>query len=904
MKKISSKTEEGQNQKTATLSKKKTSRSGLNLSKSESLKLIHQYEAAHLELKTKYEDLLRAWSSDRFAPDRYLEFFDFAPSGYFTLSKEGNILELNLSGAKMLEKERSKLKNTPFDVFVSKDNRPVFKNFLKKVFSSKSKVSCQLTLRPDGESPQYVRISGVASQNRKHCLLTVINFTEHKYAEEKLRQKESWLAAAQAVAKIGSWETDLSDMKVIWSDETYRIFGIDAEAFASSHPDFLEYVHPEDRKKVDQAFKASFKSLSVNSIEHRIITPDGRVKFIEEHWRIFRDKKGKPIRALGTCQDITERKQTEYLQKVYNERLQSIMQSANDAIISANRKGIITGWNRAAEKIFGYSEKEIMGKDLSILMPPQYTSRYDAGVKWIEQGNAHHIPGRTLELYGLHKNGKEFPVELSLSQWETAGGKFYTGFIRDISFRKKAEEELEEKEFFLRESQKAGKVGSYKTDFVSGFWQSSESLDIIFGIDKSYNRSIAGWLDIVHPDDKQTMDDYLRTEVIGRQQSFNREYRIIRMNDKQVRWVHGIGEVKFDSSGNILIMIGTIQDITKRKKEQEKLVQLSLAMEQSPATVVITDPKGNIQYINPKFTKTTGYTPEETIGKNPRILKSGHTPDEEYKELWQTISSGGEWRGEFSNKKKNGEIYWESALIAPIKNEKGEIINYIATKEDITERKLIEESLIRSEMKFRSLFDTTSDAVMLLNEKGFLDCNQAGLRIFGCKTKEEFLSKKPSDLSPPEQFRGADSMTLSNLNISMALEEGENHFEWICKRVDNKLLFPADILLSRVILDGKPALQAVVRDITERKNAEEKLRTQNKMLLEIASMQSHQVRGPLSSILGLISLINFKDPGNAANIEVLAKLQVSTQAFDKVIHDIVNKTHEIRKSGLKKSSRE
>jgi PAS domain S-box-containing protein len=116
-------------------------------------------------------------------------------------------------------------------------------------------------------------------------------------------------------------------------------------------------------------------------------------------------------------------------------------------------------------------------------------------------------------------------------------------------------------------------------------------------------------------------------------------------------------------------------------------------VEQSPATVVITDTKGNIEYVNPKFTQLTGYTFKETIGKNPRILKSGKTPPEEYKQLWETINSGREWYGEFCNKKKNGELYWESASISPVRNTEGVITHFVGIKEDITKRKKMEETL-------------------------------------------------------------------------------------------------------------------------------------------------------------------------------------------------------------------
>lgn len=136
-----------------------------------------------------------------------------------------------------------------------------------------------------------------------------------------------------------------------------------------------------------------------------------------------------------------------------------------------------------------------------------------------------------------------------------------------------------------------------------------------------------------------------------------------------------------------------LRDITDRKAVEEEIHILSRAVEQSPSVVIITDTKGNIEYANPKFTQLTGYSLPEVVGKNIGILKSGQTSPEEYKQLWKTIVSGGEWHGEFCNKKKNGELYWEAASISPIKNPAGIITHFVAVKEDITERKHMEKEL-------------------------------------------------------------------------------------------------------------------------------------------------------------------------------------------------------------------
>ncbi len=142
--------------------------------------------------------------------------------------------------------------------------------------------------------------------------------------------------------------------------------------------------------------------------------------------------------------------------------------------------------------------------------------------------------------------------------------------------------------------------------------------------------------------------------------------------------------------------------IAEHKQVEDQLRKLSQAIEQSPVIVLITDTKGKIEYVNSRFSQLTGYSLKEVIGKSPSILKSGKTARDVYKKLWNTITSGNEWRGEFCNKKKNGGLYWELASITPMKNSEGDITHFIAAKEDITERKKMEEALLQSE-KLKSI---------------------------------------------------------------------------------------------------------------------------------------------------------------------------------------------------------
>jgi PAS domain S-box-containing protein len=148
-----------------------------------------------------------------------------------------------------------------------------------------------------------------------------------------------------------------------------------------------------------------------------------------------------------------------------------------------------------------------------------------------------------------------------------------------------------------------------------------------------------------------------------------------------------------DKQGKYYGRIWTFRDITIRRRNEEMLRTLSTLVEQSPVAVVITDPRGKISYINRKFTKSTGYSLEEMLGKNPRILNSGYSPREMYVTLWQTVLAGKEWQGEFRNQKKNGEVFWESAVISPIVDETGKITHLVGMKQDITEQRAMESEL-------------------------------------------------------------------------------------------------------------------------------------------------------------------------------------------------------------------
>ncbi len=257
----------------------------------------------------------------------------------------------------------------------------------------------------------------------------------------------------------------------------------------------------------------------------------------------------------------------------------------------------------------------------------------------------------------------------------------------------------------------------------------------------------------------------------------------------------------------------TFFDITERLKSDEKILQLSLAVEQSPVTVVITNLSGDIQYMNQKFFETTGYSYEEAIGKNPRILKTDYTSAEDYKKLWETITAGNEWHGIFHNKKKDNSLFWESVSISPIKNSQGKNTSYIAIKEDITERIKIEEEIKKNQIYTRSLIEASLDSLVTINIEGKItDVNEAMVITTGVP-REELINTHLSDyFTEPDKVREI---------IDSVFQKGSGRDFQLTMKNRNESL--TDVLLNASVYtdekDVTVGVFAAARDITIQKQA-------------------------------------------------------------------------------------
>lgn len=220
-----------------------------------------------------------------------------------------------------------------------------------------------------------------------------------------------------------------------------------------------------------------------------------------------------------------------------------------------------------------------------------------------------------------------------------------------------------------------------------------------YNLDELVPIDVEKWVGYMHEEDLENSDKIIKDHFEGKTEFYDCELRMKHKNGSWI-WCHDRGKVrKWDKDGKPLIMFGLIFDVTERKKSEEEILKLTTAIEQASVSIVMTDEDGNIQYGNPAFEKATGYSLEEALGKNPRILKSGLTPDEVFEDMWKTITEGKSWEGDLINKRKDGSIYFEEARITPIVNKQGKIVNYLGIKQDISQRKYLEERLKQTSIR-------------------------------------------------------------------------------------------------------------------------------------------------------------------------------------------------------------
>ena len=300
-------------QKAEELMKSKTPKKRQQLSEFDAMKLVHELEVHQIELELQNEELFRAKEkAAELATEKYAELYDFAPTGYFTLSKSGDIVELNLCGSQMLGKERSLLKKRRFAFFVSDDTKQNFNSFLDRAFSSKTIETGELTLMVNGSLPKYVHLTGIATDNATQCLVIVADITEINLAEKALKESERFLKDTQMIAKLGTYSLDMIRDRWVSSDVLDLILGIDG-GYKRTVDGWVSIIHPEwqyvmrdyflnDVVEGATRFDKEYKIIRQNDKAERWVHGLGRLEF---------DKNHIPVSMVGTIRDITEQKLAE-----------------------------------------------------------------------------------------------------------------------------------------------------------------------------------------------------------------------------------------------------------------------------------------------------------------------------------------------------------------------------------------------------------------------------------------------------------------------------------------------------------------------------------------------------------------------------------------------------------------
>ncbi len=386
--------------------------------------------------------------------------------------------------------------------------------------------------------------------------------------------------------------------------------------------------------------------------------------------------------------DITERKAVEESLLESEERYRKLVEFSPDTI-AVHSSGKLAYINYSGVKLIGAkSPEELIGRNVLDFVHPdfrEFTAKRFTGIFETKE------PVGFAEEVFIKLDGTPVSVEVAANPISFRGRDAVQVYVRDLTWRNETIKALEESEEKFRKLVESANDAIFIADTNTGIiMEANLKAETLTG--KTRVEIIGSHFSSMHPSkDVEKYEALFREGSTGKRITTGDETYVIHKDGHLI-------PVEISSSSFMLggrkVIQGIFRDLSDRIKIESQVRKLFRAVEQSPSSIVITDTEGKIEYVNPKFTQLTGFSFEEAVNKKPSLLKSGETSEQIYKELWETITSGREWKGEFHNKKKNGELYWESASISPVRDGKGNITHFLAVKEDITAQKQITQELI------------------------------------------------------------------------------------------------------------------------------------------------------------------------------------------------------------------
>lgn len=661
---------------------------------------------------------------------------------------------------------------------------------------------------------------------------------------------------------------------------------------------------PADRQRVLRLLQEQGQAV----FETVHVARDGERIPVEVSSRLL-DLDGNPV-VLSVARDIGERirREVEY---------RAILQSAIDGFCVANASGNFIDVNDAYCRMVGYERDELLGMSISDVEDVESPGETQSHIEGIKAAGSDRFLTRH-----RRKDGVAVDVEVSVRWSEVRAGAVFF-FVQDVTERIRAEVALRERVKWAEGLQRAGDdlascstvqavadvaarapaahLGLHRASVTAASADGGLSPMASYGVMGSLScpecfRGVmgSGRARLV-PDlsaDAPSAECVERGLRLGFRScaSFpivvhQRCVAVLTVNCAQ----SGADTPLMQNVPLMEVFCRHVGHLWQRCLDDEELRKLSRAIEESPVSVVITNREGEIQYVNPRFCEVTGYEREEVLGQNPRILAAGHQPPEYYRTMWDTIQAGREWRGEFCNRKKSGELFWESASISPVTDEGGEVTHFVAVKEDVTERKRAEEALRKSREDLNRAQAVACVGSWRLDIRhDELTWSDETHRIFGVPagtplTYETFLAAvHPQDLENVDRCWAA-ALHGAPYDIEHRIVVG-NRVKWVRE-------------VAELELDGQGNLLGgfgTVQDITERKQAEQQLAAA-RVAAEAASRaksaflsnMSHEIRTPMNAILGFTQLM-LREPGLAPQQrERLETIDRSGEHLLALINDIL-----------------